>query len=203
MENFDLWVWIGGNWVNLSLVIVGFWAIIQYNLQKRNELKSAATIVKMQIDSIEKIMEQLKNHYEAKNLSNAMLYTLPDILTSDNWSKYKHIMIRKLSATDMKELDKFYLSAHQLHTCTQDNLGLLRHMWAARTVSISTAIYESIKESKEEKEIADLIHKISQPDVAFVPDLALATLYNKILMFKELTGTITYQNLEKLSIKHK
>ena len=201
MENII--IWFGANWVNLGLVAVGSWAIIQYNLQKWNELKSAATIVKMQIDSVEEVMKQLKSHYEAKNLSNSMLYNLPEILPSDNWAKYKHILIKELSLSDMKELDKFYFSAHQLQTCTQDNLELMHHLWAAKTAIIPTVIYESTKENKDEKETTDLINKIVKPEIVFVPDLAIDTLYNKILMFKELSGTVPYINLEKLSIKHK
>ena len=45
------------DWSNLGLIIVGTFALVVYILQKRDQIKTAATLLKSQIDEIERIVK--------------------------------------------------------------------------------------------------------------------------------------------------
>ena len=47
------------NWLNLLLVLVGLSAFVTYFWQKRDSKRAAATLLKSQIDSVEKSILQL------------------------------------------------------------------------------------------------------------------------------------------------
>ena len=74
------------NWSNLGLIIVGTFALVVYILQKRDQIKTAATLLKSQIDDIERIVKDLRNY---DRLENATIYNLPVILPANYWEEYR------------------------------------------------------------------------------------------------------------------
>ena len=91
--------WIGENILDIALVVVGASAFITYVLQAKAERKTAAALIVEQIDSIEKIVEDLKDTYLHNNqrLDDNTVYLSRQISYDGAWSKYKHLMIKKLS----------------------------------------------------------------------------------------------------------
>ena len=60
---------IATNWVNMLLVIVGLSAFVIYFWQKRDKKRTAATLVKGQIDLIEERVRSLKNDHQLGNIA--------------------------------------------------------------------------------------------------------------------------------------
>ena len=105
--------WIGENILDIALVVVGASAFITYILQTKNERKTAAALIVEQIDSIEKIVEDLKDTYLHNNqrLDDNTVYLSRQISYDGAWDTYKHLMIKKLSNSEFELLQKFFNSA--------------------------------------------------------------------------------------------
>ena len=79
-------------------------AIIYWN-KKRNELRAAATILKLQIQDIEVNIENLKAEAIVGNcLSEQPLYYSKVIFEENNWLKYNYMFADKLGASNFETL---------------------------------------------------------------------------------------------------
>lgn len=80
-------------WSDLLLIAVGLSAFGVYYWQKRDEKRSAATLIKGQIDLIEERIYALKSDHQLGNIS---IYHSKAILQENLWEKYKHLFIKRL-----------------------------------------------------------------------------------------------------------
>lgn len=100
-------------WSDLLLIAVGLSAFGVYYWQKRDEKRSAATLIKGQIDLIEERIYALKSDHQLGNIS---IYHSKAILQENLWEKYKHLFIKRLQKSDAELIQKFYDSAEQIES---------------------------------------------------------------------------------------
>ena len=129
IKNILSWVW--ENIFDIALVIVGASAFFTYILQQRNEKRTAATLIIEQIDSIENIIEDLKNTYIHNNntLDDNSVYLSKEISYDGAWTSYKHLVIHQLSNSEFCLVQKFFNSAYQIEKTRSDIIYCFKLSW--------------------------------------------------------------------------
>ena len=93
---------------NFLLVIAGFSAVGIYLSQKKDEKKSAATLVVMQIDSLKNKLPEITELISNNKINETGMYETLDILDDNQWDKYKHLFVGNIDITSLKIIDDFY-----------------------------------------------------------------------------------------------
>lgn len=93
---------------NFLLVIAGFSAVGIYLSQKKDEKKSAATLVVMQIDSLKNKLPEITELISNNKINETGIYETLDILDDNQWNKYKHLFVGSIDITSLKIIDNFY-----------------------------------------------------------------------------------------------
>lgn len=187
------------NWINLALVVVGASAFITYLLQNRNEKKSAATKVLLQIDQIEKTVMALKSK---RQIDNIAVYKTPVILEHSSWEEYGYQFYGKMGRDDIKLIDDFFSCAAELEKSRAAICHSLTIAWEHKDAELQARIAE-ISFSKE---------KIGEDDIAsfspfescshiFTPDISIDILLSYINRYRALSGTTAYERLKKISYR--
>lgn len=94
--------------INILLVIGGFAGFAVYFWQNKNKERDAAALVVTQIEEIkEKILSI--NNISANNIINEKaFYETLDIITDNQWEKYRHLFVKKIDPHSFKTISKFY-----------------------------------------------------------------------------------------------
>ena len=94
--------------INILLVIGGSAGFTVYFWQNKNKEREAAALIVTQIEDIkEKILSI--NNISANNIINEKaFYETLDIITDNQWEKYRHLFIKKIDSHSFKTISKFY-----------------------------------------------------------------------------------------------
>lgn len=204
--------WAGENIFDIALIIVGASAFITYLLQIRNERKTAAALIIEQINSIEKIIEDLKNTYLHNNkaLDDNSVYLSREIAYDGAWSSYKHLMIKQLSNSEFDLLQKFFDSAYQIEKTRSDIIYCFKLSWNNKSLVYQlmngkfndpTYVIPDTYTGKS-KNITELISEFNianQATIGFNPQIAYNGLYAELNNYSALSGTTAYEKLLKIA----
>lgn len=93
----------------IVLVITVLVTLFIYLNKERKNLKSATTILILQIKNIEKNIEYLKAEGVAGEAINEqqLHYSIP-IFEENAWEKYKHLFASRLKSSDFAKIEQFY-----------------------------------------------------------------------------------------------
>lgn len=202
------------NWVNLLLVLVGLSAFGVYFWQKRDEKRTAATLVKGQIDLIEERVRSIKNDHQ---LGNIVVYHSKIILQENLWEKYKHLLIKDLQKSDAAIIQRFFDSAEQIEHARSDIIQTITHAWEHKSLTEHQVVAELIQkeidkkvEIKEEIQTQgetnkiELFRQVYRPlDLVFTPDIAISALVKHLNDFDMLSGTTAYKAIQNWSYDKK
>ena len=204
------------NLINILLVLVGLSAFGVYFKQKRDEIRTAATLVKGQIDLIEERISALKNDHQ---LGNIAVYNSKIIIQENLWEKYKHLLVKGLQKSDAAIIQKFFDNAEQVEHARSDIIKTLTNSWEHKSAvehriigdMIQTEISKSLPEDCKEGrggnyqlQIStngiEAFRKVYRPlDIVFTPDIAISALVKHLNGFDMLSGTTAYQTIQKWS----
>lgn len=117
----------------LILTIAGTFVI--YYIKERRSLKSATTIIVLQIKNIEKNIEYLKAEGVSDEAINEqqLHYSIP-IFEENAWDKYKHIYASRLSSSDFSKIEQFYEVAQAIRIQQQQIKQKIQENIFAKTV---------------------------------------------------------------------
>lgn len=87
----------------LVMIIVGFIAYWIYICQKRDDLKRAAAIVKLEIDNIEEALESFRLTVVAEDI-----YKTAPLYQTLEWFKVRNLFVGKLDIEYFNAINKFY-----------------------------------------------------------------------------------------------
>lgn len=204
--------WIWENFFDIALIIVGASAFVTYLLQVRNERRTAAALIIEQINSIEKIIDDLKDTYLHNNntLSDDAVYLSREIIFDGAWATYKHLMIKQLSNSEFELLQKFFNSAYQIEKTKSDILFCFKLGWEHKsmvhqfingkfhdpTFSLPNT-YTGMEKGSDE--LIQLFIAANQSTTAFNPNIAYRGLYAELNNYSPISGTTAYNKLLKLA----
>lgn len=199
------------NWVNLLLVLVGLSAFGVYFWQKNDEKRTAATLVKGQIDVIEERVGILKNDHQ---LGSVAVYHSRTILQENLWEKYKHQLIKELSKNDADIIQSFFDNAEQIEHARSDIIITIKNAWKHKSLVEHQKVAEYMKSEIDSRakpkdgttEIQVDTSKIElfkqlffQTDLVFTPEIAINALVKHLSSFDMLSGTVAYAKIQKMS----
>lgn len=202
--------WLGRNVIDILLVIVGASAFITYYLQKRNEKRAAATLILDQIDSIEQVVQSLKEEYHHNNrvLNDHAVYLSKEVAYSGAWDKYQYLMVKMLSQSELDLVQAFFVSSYQIEKARADIVYSFKLGWKYKTLARSLIVAKfmdpTYKEAIEEKK--KLVKQyLDDAEVShqFNPKIAYDVLYAELNNFQMLSGTTAYEKLYKMSVRNK
>lgn len=99
---------IAKNWVNISLVIVGTFALVIYKLQERRKKIDAASLIILQIDDLQERLREISGYIVNGQLNSGAFYESLPLMEKNYWHEYKHYFVQKLDATSYNLLNQFY-----------------------------------------------------------------------------------------------
>lgn len=187
-------------WSDLLLIAVGLSAFGVYYWQKRDEKRSAATLIKGPIDLIEERIYALKSDHQLGNIS---IYHSKAILQENLWEKYKHLFIKRLQKSDAELIQKFYDSAEQIEHARSDIsklLELAREQKALVQMETIGAFIKDIQNPEQAQVEIGRFQSIYGPlDIGYVPDMVINSFVKYLSDIHMLSGTIAYQKIQNWS----
>ncbi len=96
------------NWVNLGLILVGFSAVWIYKAQEKGKLRDAACIIILQINEIQKRVQEIQSYITNQGLNLTAFYESLPLIDVNHWNNYKHLFIRKIDNKSYDTINKFY-----------------------------------------------------------------------------------------------
>ena len=194
------------DWADVFLIAVGLSAMIVYIFQKRDNKRSAATLILGQIDSIEEKIGILKNGHQ---LNNVVVYHSKTIISENTWEKYKHLFAKELSQSEHRMIQNFFDTAEQLERTRADIVMVIKNAWADKSSVEHQIIGEMIKndvittsmpnEMRSSKEMTLFQDRYKPLDLVFTPDIAINSFVNNLNNFTMLSGTTAYEKIQHYS----
>lgn len=190
-------------WSNLLLVAVGFSAFAVYQWQKRDQCRTAATLVLGEIDLVEKRISNLTNEGQLNNIS---IYYSQSVLTENLWDNYKHLLIKRLSASEVELVSHFFENAQRIETARSDILESIRNDWNHASLvehyfaGMLTNVY--LRKSKADKlneDIETFKDVFGALELTLTSNLSIRLLNKYLDNFSVLSGTTAYEKIQKLS----
>lgn len=99
---------IANNWVDLSLVIVGTFALVIYKLQERRKKIDAASLIILQIDEVQEKLRKISTYIVDGKLNETAFYESLPLMEENYWDKYKHYFVRDMDTTSYSSLNQLY-----------------------------------------------------------------------------------------------
>ncbi|CDT34653.1 hypothetical protein VCR14J2_300173 [Vibrio coralliirubri] len=175
-------------------LLVGSVALVIYWLNKKNEKASAATIVVMDIRHAESVVQSILER-------NQIDITTKDVLSENNWSKYKHLFANDFSQDDFAAFNRFFESCVEM----SDARMRLREVFYTSINAKAQVLQERIHSienlsSPEGQQLAEQIHHdVNNGHRVFDPNEPKDRIMRNLQMMGRLSNTSSFDKLKKYS----
>ena len=112
MENFI--GFMSDNVLNIILIVVTSFALVVYILQERKKVTEAASLIKIQIDELQKGILEIDSFIVNDQLNATAFYESQVLLDENYWNKYKHYFVRKMDSKDFESISNLYEYASEI-----------------------------------------------------------------------------------------
>lgn len=112
------------NFLDILLVLVGLTAFIVYFLQEREKRREAAALIYLQINEIQKSIEEISSYIIEGQLNATAFYESLQLIEENYWSKYKHYFVNRIDGKSFESINKLYKYALEI----QDQQSLMKNM---------------------------------------------------------------------------
>ena len=112
MENFI--GFMSNNTLNIILIAVTSFALVVYILQERKRVTEAASLIKIQIDELQKGILEIDSFIVNDQLNATAFYESQVLLDENYWNKYKHYFVKKIDSKDFESISKLYEYASEI-----------------------------------------------------------------------------------------
>lgn len=188
------------NFMDILLALVGLSAFGVYFWQKHDQTRVAATLVKGEIDSIEKSISVLRDDNQLGDIS---VYHSKKILGENLWNKYKHLLIKRLSKSEAETIERFFDNAEQIEHARADIYNSMRNGWTTKSYVeqyiTALIVNETSNPSEIQEKITKFQSKYQEVPVNTTPQIAVDALIKHLNNFNMLSGTTGYNKIQNLS----
>lgn len=178
---------------SIVTLIVGLVAFVVYWLKKREEKRNAATIVIMDIRHAEQVVNSI--------LEKGMVDTyLKNILSENNWAKYKHLFASNLSTDDFSAFNRFFDSCVEISDATRRMREVLYANISAKASIAQSKIFDIENLSSPEGQLKKqkIIAEINAESFVFDPNDPKDRILRNLQLMGKLSNTVAYEKLKKL-----
>ena len=135
--------------VNVIIAIGGLSAFFTYFAQKSAKKKEAAALVVTQIEDLKEKILEINDIATDGKLNATEFYETLDIITDNQWEKYRHLFIKKIDSYSYRNINKFYDCAlgirEQLLFVKQLQHGQYMNIQAMLDNNCNQAIFDAMK----------------------------------------------------------
>ena len=208
MNNF----WDSNLLQTLVLVITLLVTLYIYFNKEYKNLKSATTILVLQIKNIEKNIEYLKAEGVSGEAINELQlhYSIP-IFEENAWDKYKHIYASRLSSSDFAKIEQFYevaqavrIQQNQIKQKIQENIfAKTTHYYQQQFNRLNACVVDgrSDRETWCQKDMSYALALYNNPMFSVMTFLHKefgSGLIKGLNRYQRITGTTVFERLCKI-----
>lgn len=194
------------NIMQLFIAFFGSAAFLTYWWQKREQIKTAATLIINQIDDAEYVICLMK---EPQNKANDVLCRTPEIIGENYWDKYKVLFIKRFRNSEIEVFEKYYGTICQIQKGKDVVMSALDSFlkWHSLEHNVFQKEMSDLKASGEinllqQKENATKIF-LEEHVTLFQSQIGVAMMEQGLSDFYSIKGTTAYKALEKMSYRRK
>ena len=189
---------------DILIVLISSFAILQYLMNKRDKLKSAATVVYNQLKEFDEYIENIKGNFnEEGNISDYHLSLINTVLESNAWSSNKHILVKSLSQDDIELINKTYSVIESIECARKRVLDTFMTTNSAKSFALQFQAIDMLREKSDAEDIKELSARFNKLSVYFSSKVPHDIFKNMVYNYDKMTGTQTLEKLRKLSYKNK
>jgi hypothetical protein len=178
---------------SLVTFIVGLVAFVVYWLKKREEKRNAATIIVMDIRHAEQVVLSILEKGKVDNY-------LKNILSENNWAKYKHLFASCLSSDDFAAFNRFFDSCVEISDATRRMKEILYANISAKATIAQSKIFdiENLSSQEGQSKKQKIIDEINAEGFVFDPNDPKDRIFRSLQLMGRLSNTVAYEKLKKL-----
>lgn len=175
---------------------------------KRNQKKSYAQIIILQIKNIEKIVIEIQQKGLTNGfLSESFFFNVPILFEKNYWDEYSYILIKDLGEKSYDEIDKFYeccskIKKYQIEVKEnlKQSLGWRGYYYYYYKYSNAFNTDSSEENKLTQDKILDMIEKTTsiQP---YIPSEFPKQLTNLLMEYSKISDSVSFQTLKKIADK--
>lgn len=173
--------------------VVGLVALGVYWLTKQGEKRNAATIVVMDIRHAEQVVLSILE----KNLVDR---TLKNILSENNWAKYKHLFASEFSYDDFAAFNRFFDSCVEIADAKKRMNEVFYASLNAKTSIAQQKILDipNLDSPEGQVERQKIIAGINTESFVFEPDEPKERILRSLQLMGRLSNTVAFEKLKKI-----
>lgn len=181
---------------NIFVVLVGLTALVVYWITKRGERRDAANILMMDIVRAEEVILLVRE----KNMLDMAQKT---ILTENNWTKYRHLFVSKLSYLEVVALNRFFDACTAIDAAQERMVAIYDAGLGAKATIIQEKIFsiQNLSTSKGQLEKQKNIAQVDQETHMFSPTQPREIMIRTINSMDTLVNTPVFAKLQKIGAR--
>lgn len=195
---------------SIATLIAGSVALIIYYKAKRDELKTAAKTIILEIKEAEKI---IKMYIDIKNSGNSYPTDFYKITPHKAWDKYSYLFIKKLNNDEYQQINDFYKKGEILEKYVEKNYNFfwvtteerarlkekIGYDEAFKLISVDPSVLDNIEEGQYRDHIEKIALLYMSNTRVYVP-VGIKTEIDKVLnSISLIINTPTWNNLKKIA----
>lgn len=177
---------------SLVTLAVGGVALIVYWLGKKNEKRNAAIIIVMDIRHAESVVVSI--------LEKGMVdRNTKDVLTENNWGKYKHLFAADFSHDDFVAFNRFFESCAEMSDARRKIKEIFYSSLVAKAEIMQDKLLniEYIDDASYELSRQKIIEAINLEDGVFDPGEPRDRLIRHLQLMGRLSNTVAFEKLKR------
>ncbi len=183
------------NYANsIVTLLVGAVALVVYWLTKRHEKRNAATIILMDIRHAEQIVHSILEKGTVDSY-------LKNIITENNWNKYKHLFATNFSQDDFSAFNRFFNSCVEISEARKNMLEIFNSSLRAKAEHIQQLLM-NIDDPKTPEGIEKrdkIISNTNTENFIFEPADPKHRIFNALQLMGRLSNTVAFEKLKKIA----
>ncbi len=186
--------------VDVLVILVSGFAIVQYLLQQRQARKSAATNVYVQLKEFDNYIMNIRSQMnEDGHLADFHFFSLNVAFSENQWDKNKHLLINKLNQDDITIINRAYETVESIERAREKIVEMFLATNNAKASALQFKILEKIINCEDNESISKLCAKYNDCGHTFSSRIPYNAFYSKVQQYKNVVGTTTLNKLKKLS----
>ena len=161
----ELIQYILDNFLDILIALGGFTAIIIYILQRVQKKREAAALIVLQIEELKEKVSQIRDITLDNSINEKTFYETLDIITDNQWEKYKHLFVKKIDMYSFKQISSFYeyilKLREQLLFVKQLQHQQYFNIQSMLNYNCNSMITDLIKSSDRKADIGEVLDKIN------------------------------------------
>ena len=179
---------------SVATFIVGFSALYIYTLSKKHEKESASMIVVMDIRHAESVVHSILEQ-------GSINVSIKEIMSENNWTKYKHLFARDFSQDDFSAFNKFFDSCVEMSDARQRIREVFYTTINEKARLLQTKVYsiEDLLSEGGQKKVQKYLKEINSAQPLFDPDEPKDRMMQNLRIMGTLSGTTAYAKLKRIA----